>query len=572
MKKFAILAGLMGLALVIGVAGTSFHRSTKAEANATDLIAFNADVCAGLTHDSACYFLNNPLALAHIAAVLDGDVADPATYKDLVDASNAQLGELSKADPNTLSMPIPIFNSQTLWVLTFVSNDDPIKLTAEKGDWLSTGNLAADKTTPTSSFTGCPLLSDGATKDPDCDANATTAGDGVVVDLLYSGNTTGVPGATPVLPLTPGKIARGAKTIEALQSTDTTTQTLDYTVVGVPDNLSLKSLKTSVQEDSGAPCVLGSYSSNEFTQENALPDVSGELATVTDTDGTDLTGIMVSWQTADVSDIHLAGDAGPNPRGADLGLSPTIFKSDQASAPELACGGDAETGNKITAAVGVDDFNGNQQTWLLLPTFDAFHPLLVVTSLIDDNTKIAVTPKPATMTLAANPASLVCDGVNSSTVTATILGTDGKPVVAGNQVRFDVVALGTANPITTATDANGVATTKITPLSGVTAGVTADVTVRTVSCTGGSAAMSCFTTETLAGGGAANQTVTAQATVIVFDTDCKNPCRTETNGELDNLEANILVSCQQPAPTAAPPPATGGNVTPPRTGDGGYLP
>ncbi|MCJ7490923.1 MAG: hypothetical protein MUP15_01995, partial [Dehalococcoidia bacterium] len=95
-------------------------------------------------------------------------------------------------------------------------------------------------------------------------------------------------------------------------------------------------------------------------------------------------------------------------------------------------------------------------------------------------------------------------------------------VVAGNSVRFEVVALGIAEPIIAKTDANGVAKSKITPLSGVTAGVTVLVSV-------------------------------------VDD---------------DSIEGNILVSCTPGSGTVPGPvtPAVVPPVTPPRTGDGGYLP
>ncbi|MGA2285805.1 MAG: Ig-like domain-containing protein [Dehalococcoidia bacterium] len=570
MKKFAILAGLMSLALVIGVAGTSLHQNGKAEANATDAVAFNPDVCAGLTHlglgarpvQNPCYDLMDPAALAEVAAFFDGDVNDPATYKDLVDASNAQVGESSEADPSTLDAPI-LPNSQAMWVLTFVSNDDNISYTAEQGVWLSSGNQSTgttnDELTPKSTFTGCPLNAD-ATADADCDTASGTTGDGVVVDLLYSGKTPGNPDSTPVAPvLTPAKLDRGSATIQIFQSTDSDEQDIDYTVVGLPDNLSLKSLKDTIQEDSGAPCTLGGYSTNEFTQENLLPDVSGMLATVTDTDGTDLTGILVSWQSADISDIKLAADGRPNPlpapSGTDLGLVPTLFKSDQASAPNLACGGDTDTGIKISAAVGIDDFNGHAIVNGAFATAG---------TLIDDNTKIDVVAAPANLALTADPTSIVCDGVNSSTVTATVTGSDGKPVVVGNQVRFDVVALGTASPITATTVDKGIATSKVTPLSGVTAGVTADVTVRTIECVGSSGRADCFPSDL---------SVTVDDTKEpVFDTDCLNPCKTEQNSELDNLEQTILVSCQPAVPIAPPAAPPGGAVTPPKTGDGGYLP
>ena len=86
------------------------------------------------------------------------------------------------------------------------------------------------------------------------------------------------------------------------------------------------------------------------------------------------------------------------------------------------------------------------------------------------------------MTLKADPATIACDGVTSSVVSATVLGADGKPVVSGNAVRFDVVALGTADKIVALTDDKGVASSKITPLSGPLAGVTVLVTVGQTEC------------------------------------------------------------------------------------------
>jgi hypothetical protein len=52
-----------------------------------------------------------------------------------------------------------------------------------------------------------------------------------------------------------------------------------------------------------------------------------------------------------------------------------------------------------------------------------------------------------------------------------VTDSEGNNVANGVEVRFDVVALGTANPITTTTS-DGTASSVITPLSAATAGVT----------------------------------------------------------------------------------------------------
>ena len=142
---------------------------------------------------------------------------------------------------------------------------------------------------------------------------------------------------------------------------------------------------------------------------------------------------------------------------------------------------------------------------------------------LDDELDVTVIGAPDAMTLSASPASITCDGVSSSTVSADLVDSEGNKVVDGTDVRFEVVALGTADPIT-ATTTGGAATSKITPLSGVSAGVVVLVTVKDI------------------------------------DDDVV-------------LEGNIRIDCAEPAPVAPPPVApTGPTVVPPVTGDGGYLP
>jgi hypothetical protein len=501
MKKFTILAGLMTLALFIGVAGTSLRAGT-AEARPTDVISFSPGVCVFLTSgldweavdldgdtvieagednvvapadmngdgeidaaDNALYVcaisaapgsgLVNPDNLAFLAAALDGAVDNADTYADLVDATAAQLGE----DDDF---------GQVLWVLTMVTNDDPLHLDADEGLWYSTGFTSSQS-----------LAGDCPTGDNDCDDDG-VKGDGVVVDLLDGY----------------GVADLGDAIVTATQSGIDVE--MDYTVVGMPDDLTLAATKTTIQEGSAdEDCDLGN-----FTGAIAKAQITGLLATVSDEDGTALTSISVAWDTSDDDVVNFAQvqeDAAPEGAASDIGdiiaSTVSIAASGQISAPNLGCAGDTGEAT-INAAVSADDS-------------------------IDDEIDITVVGAPASMTLAANPLSITCNGTNSSEVSATLLDSAGKPVVAGNKVRFEVVALGIANPIIASTDANGVAKTTITPLSGVTAGVTVLVSV------------------------------------------------------VDNadIEQNILVACQPAVPIVVPPVTpTSPTVTPPRTGDGGYLP
>lgn len=82
---------------------------------------------------------------------------------------------------------------------------------------------------------------------------------------------------------------------------------------------------------------------------------------------------------------------------------------------------------------------------------------------------------PDRVELVADPQSLVCDGEQASTVTASVFDEDGVPVADGINVRFSVVALGTADPIDTAT-VGGVAMTSVVALASQ-AGVVVNVAV-----------------------------------------------------------------------------------------------
>jgi hypothetical protein len=90
--------------------------------------------------------------------------------------------------------------------------------------------------------------------------------------------------------------------------------------------------------------------------------------------------------------------------------------------------------------------------------------------------EIEVIGKPAGVSLAAEPPAIACDGVASSTVTATVTNKDGKPVIDGNEVSFSVQVLGTASPLAAKT-VGGAAASTITPLAGGLSGVPVIVTV-----------------------------------------------------------------------------------------------
>lgn len=138
--------------------------------------------------------------------------------------------------------------------------------------------------------------------------------------------------------------------------------------------------------------------------------------------------------------------------------------------------------------------------------------------------EITVVGFAANTALVAAPAEIKCDGSETSTVSATITDSDGNNVADGTRVQFTVVALGTANPII-ATTTDGVATSVITPLSNSSAGVTVLVSPENGS----------------------------DASFVSIRVDCALPLVTQ--------------------PTLAPPPTVPptGPISPPDTGNGGYL-
>ncbi|MBI5289876.1 MAG: hypothetical protein HY873_12965 [Chloroflexi bacterium] len=140
-----------------------------------------------------------------------------------------------------------------------------------------------------------------------------------------------------------------------------------------------------------------------------------------------------------------------------------------------------------------------------------------------DNQDLTIGGPPAAVALTAQASTIKCDGSEKSTVTAKVTDSDGNNVADGVPVNFSVVALGTADPINTVTK-DGQASSVVTPLSNSSAGVTVIVTA-----------------------GSSSIASPVQVSVRV---DCALPLVTQ--------------------PTLGPAVPTG-PITPPDTGNGGYL-
>jgi len=497
MKKFVVLAGLVAAALLLGVTGTAV-RSNDAQAKPTDILSINPTVCyayavvyeldftipgwlvdqdasGGAVDDTdyAIYACLPAVAPANTVAAHPPGLMNPENLAALADALGGDVDT-----PDTFQVLADASGDQLgvngyLWILTWVSNDAAMTLEADEGIWvagLSSGTSLA--TCPLNNI-AIPAL------DADCDANG-TKGDEVVVDLLKGNGAADVDSSPQVVVTQPPS---GSDVI------------LDYTVAGDPDDITVAAFPDgNVQEGmTAAKCEEPALDLTDFTNEIEAPEVNGLLATVVDEDGTELVGIPVEWESDD-TDV------------ANLNWEETVSMVTEAGtlAPNMFCGDEVGTAT-ITGGINTDA--------------DAELEL-------DDDVDVTVLGAPDDMTLTPSAASITCDGVNSSTVTAALVDSKGNKVVDGTEIRFDVVALGIAYPITaTTTGGTGAAASKITPLSGMSAGVVVIVTVE------------------------------------------------DSSGDVV-LEKNIRIDCTLPvAPPVAPPVSpTGPTVVPPGTGDGGYLP
>ena len=297
----------------------------------------------------------------------------------------------------------------------------------------------------------------------------------------------------------------------------------EYVVTGEPWNIELTAMKPAIQ--SGAATCEVFKTTAAFMAALGAPEKTPVTAKVTDSDGTLLAYAQVEFEIKS-DDPDMAQLAKP--------LTPSLFSALGVLAPNVLCGGEGTGTFTLRATIS----NGPKEGIITNPRARVRH----------DEVEIKLQGPPTNMVLSAGPSSLVCDGTASSTVSATLTDDEGNPAVDGNIVRFDVKALGIASPIE-AKSAGGAATTKVTPLTDIARGVTVKATL--------------LLTE--------GEEVEAEPQ--------PGPTPTPTIKEISvpDIEKSILVECAAapgapgvPAPGA---PAAGGApaISPPATGDGGYL-
>ncbi len=251
--------------------------------------------------------------------------------------------------------------------------------------------------------------------------------------------------------------------------------TLAFRVVGEPHSLEFTTLEGAIQDgvtDKATQCKLPTDAAG-FLEANSNPLKAIVLAKVLDIEGNPITGAIVNWSTDDSKKSVMAATLTPT---LDLG-------SFGFGAPNIICGTDDPGTATVTATGGSRVDLGD------------YHISYADPEALDTRKKVdfKVVGAPASVTAAAVPAALTCDGTGTSTVTVTVLDAAGTPVTSGNDVQFDVQVLGTANPIVAKTSADGVATSTITPFASRVVGVPVTITVGDVStsvridCTGAAA-------------------------------------------------------------------------------------
>jgi hypothetical protein len=449
LNKIGIVLVAALAALVLG----SFARMSTQTANAEveDTVVIGCEFLAGAIDGdddrsggadfvAACDGLS-AADIVNLAAVL-GDADDTLEATDLEDddLDANQIQDLQDADATTPTGTGGNGFTDETYVIAFVDDDQVVTFDADAGVTVDVnvdgGGYSADADLNAETCAGVDDL--------DCDASTPNSddGDGVVVATIM--DATADDGDTV--------------DVDVDQADDTdvvSSQTIN--VMGAADEVELIAVETTigVSEDSTA--------ATDCVEEADVTDATDQLAdlnrtvliaTVTDNDGDELTRIGVGFDAE--APILIDDESSFAEAGTDLPAFSSGITVD---------GGDA--GIAAFAVVCADDETGDGSVTATINAGTAGEE--------DTTVDISVVGDPANVALTASPAIIDCNGVATSTVSATVTDADGNNVTNGTNVNFSVVALGTANPIN-ATTTDGVASSTITPLSNAVAGVTVIVT------------------------------------------------------------------------------------------------
>jgi hypothetical protein len=399
-------------------ADTTAVRAVKCVFLASGIDGDLTDTIVGADVDKACGIA--PMLPADIVLLANtiGDKDGVLTASDLDESAGWTGGQLRAA-----CTAAGLYC--TLDVFVFVNDEKPVNLDLPSG-LASVQNGLLDFL--------CTAEGSTLTLDNDCIDTTPNNGDGIVVFNVL--------GATAVA----GDVKNITVTQEAVD------QSFDVTMTGEPHNVALTLAESTIQTNAStttlAACMIGNAVADASSLSQAETTVG--IAVVTDSDGTELTGIPVGVASGTTTVAAIAtGTAGVITSNTDVSLD---AGTSGVASFFVICGGKTTGTAKITATINA-------------------------TTVAEDKSSqtITVVGAPDAVALTASPAQIACDGTQTSSVTAKVTDSAGNNVADGNTVSFSVVALGTANPINAKT-AGGSASSTITPLSGSTAGVTVIVT------------------------------------------------------------------------------------------------
>lgn len=451
--RAALVSLIAALALFGGAGATHVTQTFAQDATPTatpvttgnvDIVGLSPAVCLllagsrgmGLGAFSCEQFDSTPasvLAVADFAGDGDG-VVEPDDFSSM-DLDGNQIHQMDDYTGSGSS------DSGSLWIMVWVPNQATVTFRTNVGVFVPAGSPSSPGGPhPTTDDVGQVWVCDNQKgaghfallEDEDCGPGFGD-GDGVVIARLRARY------ASDIADIGPGTV----KVHQAI----TDNGTIAFNVVGEPRSLAFTTLETTIQNgvtDPAEQCKLPGTAAG-FLAANSNPLQAIVLARAYDIEGNAITGAVVNWSVDDEDMAIMA-----------TGLTPTLDLGGFGfGAPNIICGTDNPGTVTVTAEGSVQVVVGTTK----VPKFDPF--------ALDSIKKVTfeVVGEAASITAAAVPAAIACDGTQTSTITATVLDAAGTPVTSGNEVKFDVQVLGTANPIIGKTSGEGVATSTITPLA-----------------------------------------------------------------------------------------------------------
>ena len=489
MSRLFGMAGKLGLAGLVAVAafviGMPSSPPREADADPIRAISLNSGICLGLgvafggldSLTAAADCTTNQLDSPHmqeyvrclrghfvpaqgkhacqfVRAEPDGDLAIPG----IVQVTPEDFAGLDPFDGNQFHP------GQHSIIIAFVDDDFPVRFHSDLGSFLFSG-------TTYDNDVECNALGLGDFPDDDCDGDPATEGDGVIAIPLTLSQAQ--------LDAAMDSDGRATAHIDVIQ--EGVSFPIEVTAVGIPKEITLTPLFGKSRIQTGATLS----TPGTFPHINEPPDptdcnfaatTDGVLGAVNaaektvivakalDDFGNEVVGAFIEWNmTRHYPDNIVDG----TPKGA-LSFVPNLAEQGGVALPQ--------TPTLDTGSLGISfpQFvcGGRQPGVLDFYTHFFLTPDPNASTTADETIQIEVVGPATDVTLTAEPPVLDCNGSNTSTVKAMFTNALGDPVANGLDVNFEVLALGTANPLKADT-ADGAASSTITALSGGN-GLTAD--------------------------------------------------------------------------------------------------